>query len=100
DEIRWDPISGKWIANELSRVRRIGTSRKRVVDLGRETALVTSQLRCGGDFQEGVIVLSVTESLVSKIEEGLVLAIVQFRNPDWPAERSAKLILPEWRDFL
>ncbi len=100
DEVRWDLISRKWIANVLTGVRWIGTSRKRVIDLRRETALVTSQLCRCRNLQQTVAVLGITEALVSKIEEGLVPAVVELRNPHRPTERGAELVLPEWCDFL
>src|ERR1035438_9581671 len=33
------------------------------------------------------------ESFEREIEEGLVLPVVHFRNPDWPPERSASIKL-------
>src|SRR5260370_6923281 len=99
DEVRWDLISRKWIANVLTGVRWIGTSRKRVIDLRRETALVTSQLCRCRNLQQTVAVLGITEALVSKIQEGLFPAVLELGNPHRPPERCAKLALPYWCDF-
>src|SRR5260370_16182162 len=56
----------------------------------------------GGRRNQNVlrVVLAVTKPLVGKEEECLVSAVVEFRNPNWPADRRAELVLPETRSPL
>src|SRR6266700_8255797 len=93
DEIRRNLVPRKWVPDVLARVGRIRASRKRVVYLCRPSALVSSELRGSWNLYSVIGGLRIAESLVCPEEEGLVLSVVQFREPNRTSDNSAEFVL-------
>ena len=97
---RIDYVRGSVVIELLPRISVRGFLRcGRVVDILGEEGVrkITPEFRTGRNDIENFIRLRVSPAVISELEECTVTTVVEMGQPDRAADRSPKLILPEWR---